>query len=310
MTAPKTLIRTGEDLDVEVSRGKRFAFWDELRGVVTSRFPGGPSANSLAPYGWLALLILTNAVVSTLSGAHDSVQRGGSYDLLRPGYFEGTSVICTLSLLPLFRRGVHLIGRCRSWITRLTLASLLASIYAVAHIAILIPIRKSSFGILGGTYTFNWVTQGPYDFRREIIAAMVLGGAFWLFDRKTIEPESPAAGVEATPADGAYLWLRDGTTAVRIDPRAIVTVTSAGNYVEFSLTDKSYLIRATLAGEETRLQPFGVRRVHRTRLVNFNRVVAIEPRPGGDFNLRMDNGEQIAGSRRYRDAVKTMTAAV
>jgi len=77
MTAPKTLIRTGEDLDVEVSRGKRFAFWDELRGVVTSRFPGGPSANSLAPYGWLALLILTNAVVSTLSGAHDSAARGG-----------------------------------------------------------------------------------------------------------------------------------------------------------------------------------------------------------------------------------------
>ena len=310
MTAPKSLIRTGEDLDVEVSRGKRFAFWDELRGAVTSRSPGGPTAYSLAPYGWLALLILTNAVVSTLSSAHDAAQRGAPYDLLRPGYFDATGALCTLCLLPLFRRGVHAVGRCRSWITRIGMASLLASLYALAHIAILIPVRKLSFAMVGGTYTFNWVTQGPYDFRREIIAAMVLGGAFWLFDRKTIEPEGPAAGVEAAPTDGAYLWLRDGTTAVRIDPRAIVTVTSAGNYVEFSLTDKNYLIRATLAGEETRLQPFGIRRVHRTRLVNFNRVVAIEPRPGGDFNLRMDNGEQIAGSRRYRDAVKTMTAAV
>jgi hypothetical protein len=310
MTAPKSLIQTGEDLAVEASRGKRSAFWDELRGAVTSRFQGGPTANSLAPYGWLALLILTNAVVSTLSGAHDAAQRGGPYSLLRPGYFEGTSVICTLSLLPLFRRGVHLVGRCRSWITRLALASLLASLYAVAHIAILIPIRKLSFGIVGGTYTFDWFAQGPYDFRREIIAAMVLGGAFWLFDRKTVEPASLAAGAGTSPADEAHLWLRDGTTAVRIDPRAIVTVSSAGNYVEFSLGDKSYLIRATLAAEEMRLRPFGVRRVHRTRLVNFNRVIAIEPRPGGDFNLRMDNGELIAGSRRYRDAVKTMTAAV
>lgn len=309
MTAPKSLIQTGEDLGVEVSRGKRFAFWDELRGAVTSRFPDGPTANSFAPYGWLALLILTNAVVSTLSGAHDSAQRGGPYDLLRPGYFEGTSVICTLSLLPLFRRGVHLVGRCRSWITRLALASSVASIYAVAHIAILIPIRKLSFGIVGGTYTFNWVTQGPYDFRREIIGAMVLGGAFWLFDRKTADTENRAAAVETPPTDEPHLWLRDGSTAVRIDPSAIVTVSSAGNYVEFSLTDKSYLIRATLAGEEMRLRPFGVRRVHRTRLVNFNRVIAIEPRPGGDFNLRMDNGELIAGSRRYRDVVKAMTAA-
>ena len=36
----------------------------------------------------------------------------------------------------------------------------------------------------------------------------------------------------------------------RADPRSIVTVSSAGNYVEFSLTDKSYLICGTLAGEE------------------------------------------------------------
>ena len=310
MTAPKSLIQTGEDLAVEMSRGKRFAFWDELRGAVTSRFQSGPTANSLAPYGWLALLILTNAVVSTLSGAHDAAQRGAPYSLLRPGYFEGTSVICTLSLLPLFRRGVHLVGRCRSWITRFALASLLASLYAVAHIAILIPVRKLSFGIVGGSYTFNWLTQGPYDFRREIIGAMVLGGAFWLFDRRITEPRSPVVGVETSTTEEPHLWLRDGTTAVRIDPRAIVTVSSAGNYVEFSLGDKSYLIRATLAAEEMRLRPFGVRRVHRTRLVNFNRVIAIEPRPGGDFNLRMDNGELIAGSRRYRDAVKTMTAAV
>ena len=104
------------------------------------------------------------------------------------------------------------------------------------------------------------------------------------------------------------LWLRDGTTAVRVDPRAIVTVASAGNYVEFSLTDRNYLIRGTLAGEEARLRPFGVRRVHRTRLVNLDHIAAVEPRPGGDFILRMDSGELIAGSRRYRETVRAMTA--
>jgi DNA-binding LytR/AlgR family response regulator len=48
--------------------------------------------------------------------------------------------------------------------------------------------------------------------------------------------------------------------------------------------------------------------VHRTRLVNLHRVAAVEPRPGGDFILRMDSGERIAGSRRYREAVRAMTA--
>jgi hypothetical protein len=309
MTAPNNLIQPGENLEVEVLRDKRFVFWDELRGTVTNRFGSGPTAHSLAPYGWLALLIFTNAIVSTLSSAHDAAQRGAPYDLLRPGYFDATGGLCTLLLLPMFRRGVHWVAGCRTWITRLGTASLVASLYAVAHIAILIPIRKMSFGIVGGSYTFNWLTQGPYDFRREIISAMVLGGAFWLFDRKAAGPGGLAVPVETASAEAPHLWLRDGTTSVRIDPRAIVTVSSAGNYVEFSLTDKSYLIRATLAGEEMRLRPFGLRRVHRTRLVNFNRVIAVEPRAGGDFNLRMDSGELIAGSRRYKDAVKTMTAA-
>lgn len=307
MTAPKTLIQTGESVEVERSRGKRFVFWDELRGAVTSRFGNGVTAGSHAPYGWLTLLIVTNAVVSTLSKAHDAAQRGVPYDLLRPGYFDATGALCTLLLLPMFRLGVHLVARCQSWVARLGMAGLVASIYAVAHIAILIPIRKLSFGIVGGTYTFDWLVQGPYDFRREIISAMVLGGAFWLFDRNAARPGGPAVPAEA--AGEPYLWLRDGTTSVRIDAREIVTVSSAGNYVEFSLTDKSYLIRATLAGEELRLRPFGLRRVHRTRLVNVNRVVAIEPRQGGDFNLRMDSGQVIAGSRRYRNVVKTMAAA-
>jgi hypothetical protein len=76
MTAPKSLIQPAENLDVEPIRDSRSAFWDELRGAVTSRFGNGPKASSFAPYLWLALLILTNAVVSTLSGAHDAAQRG------------------------------------------------------------------------------------------------------------------------------------------------------------------------------------------------------------------------------------------
>jgi hypothetical protein len=310
MTSPNNLIQPAEDLEVEAIGDKRSAFWDELLGAVTSRIQGGTTADSFAPYGWLALLILTNAVVSTLSSAHDAMQRGEPYDLGRPGFFEITGAIVTLFLLPMLRWAVDLLRRCRSWITKLATASLIASSYSLAHITILIPIRKASFAIVGGTYHFDWLAQGPYDFRRDIIAAMVLGGAFWLFDHKTLKSHGSGPREAVSLAEESRLWLRDGTTAVRVDPREIVTVSSAGNYVEFSLTDRTYLIRATLAGEETRLRPHGFRRVHRTRLVNFHRVVAIEPRPGGDFNLRMDSGQQISGSRRYKDAIGPETAKV
>jgi hypothetical protein len=309
MIAPKSLIEASDHLDVDTARDKRSLFWDELRGAVTSHISNGTGTASLAPYGWLALLILTNAVVGTLSGAHDAAQHGNPYSLTRPAYFEITGGLAALLLLPLLRRGIHLVGGCRSWITTLGMAALIASLYAVAHIAILIPMRKLSFGIVGGTYHFDWLAQGPPDFRHELVAFMVLGGAFWLFDLRKPASATLAEPKQAPPqAAEPRLWLRDGTTAVRVDPRAIVTVASAGNYVEFSLTDRNYLIRGTLAGEEARLRPFGVRRVHRTRLVNLDHIAAVEPRPGGDFILRMDSGELIAGSRRYRETVRAMTA--
>jgi hypothetical protein len=307
MTVPKHCIQPSENPAVETTGDKRSAIWDELCAAVTSRLPKGINASSLAAYGWLALLILANAVVSMLSSAHDAAQRGALYDLRRPAYFEITGGLCTLLLLPALRHGVHSLIRFRGWFMTIGAASLIASLYAVAHIAILIPVRKATFFILGGSYHFDWLSQGPYDFRREIIVAMVLGGAFWLFDRNQPEP-SDVTRPEPLPEQPSRIWLRDGTTAVRVDPRAIVTVSSAGNYVEYSLPDKTYLIRGTLAGEEVRLRTFGLRRVHRTRLVNLHHVAAVEPRAGGDFIIRMDNGESISGSRRYREAVRTITA--
>jgi hypothetical protein len=47
----------------------------------------------------------------------------------------------------------------------------------------------------------------------------------------------------------------------------------------------------------------GVARVHRTRLVNIGRVVGLVHRPTGDFELQLDTGELVAGSRRYKTAV-------
>jgi DNA-binding LytR/AlgR family response regulator len=88
---------------------------------------------------------------------------------------------------------------------------------------------------------------------------------------------------------------------VLIDVSEIVSVTSAGNYVEYELTDqRKHLIRATLQAEEARLAPFGIARVHRSRLLNLKRIVALQWRPSGDFEVRLDTGEIVLGSRRFK----------
>jgi DNA-binding LytR/AlgR family response regulator len=103
--------------------------------------------------------------------------------------------------------------------------------------------------------------------------------------------------------------LRDGRSSILIDPCEIVSVASAGNYVEFQLTGgRNHLIRTTLQAQEARLAPFAIARVHRGRLVNLKRIVALEWRASGDFEVRLDTGETVAGSRRFKAAVAAIAA--
>lgn len=104
MGAPKSLIQSAENNEVEAARDERPGFRDEIVAAVTGRFQSGTSAGStarstawpLAPYGWLALLILINASVSRLSSVQDAARCGQPPDLLRPTYFEATGALVGL----------------------------------------------------------------------------------------------------------------------------------------------------------------------------------------------------------------------
>ena len=124
-------------------------------------------------------------------------------------------------------------------------------------------------------------------------------------DRSSSDATTP----RANPASAApeTVWLRDGSSRIRIEPRDILSIGSAGNYVEYCIADgRTHLVRSTLAAEEARLTQFNIVRVHRTRLVNLTRVTGLKAGPNGDFELTLDTGQAISGSRRYRDAVASI----
>jgi DNA-binding LytR/AlgR family response regulator len=173
-------------------------------------------------------------------------------------------------------------------------------------------LRELAYRLGGWTYTFPWSTQFPYEMRKDLLAYCGLVAMFWLADRLTIVTEDNAGkkpDITERPAAPQEIWLRDGRTSVLIDPAEIISVTSAGNYVEYRLTgNRTHLVRATLQAQEDRLARLGIVRVHRTRLVNLKRIVALEWRQSGDFEVRLDTGETVACSRRFRTAVAHIAA--
>ncbi len=263
-------------------------------------------------YGWVALLIVASGVVNVFSSVNEFKPSAGFAPLRMPVLLEVTSAIAWILFLPLLRNGIAPLRVGRRRVIAVTLAGAATLLYAFAHLVTMVALRKL---LLGDGYSFHWATAFPHEFQKDVVSSLMVAVVIWLVDRRTpVMPATPALTAEAlvspspeSSVASPALWLRDGATRFRVNPREIVAVTSAGNYVEFSLAGGRRLIRGTLAREEDRLRPFGIVRVHRARLVNLARIVAVEQRPAGDFVLHMDNGETLAGSKRYRDVVAPFT---
>jgi DNA-binding LytR/AlgR family response regulator len=255
-------------------------------------------------------VVLAIGAINALSIAHDHARNGGVYDLGRPLFWELTSVAVIAALAPLVAIGVERLRRDwqeRHWWAVAGVSVLIVVGFSAAHIVGMVVLRMLGLAMAGGTYHFDWSpSELAYEFRKDLATCTLLGLTFWLALSRRELARSRAAAVSAgtdTTMPG-HLWLRDGANSHRIALRDVVSLSSAGNYVEYRLVGgTTHLVRATLAKEEPRLQPFGIVRVHRTRMVNLHRVVGVSPRSSGDFELRLDNGEIVTGSRRYRAAI-------
>ncbi len=308
----KSLIQLAARTSVQPQWDGRFARRDEPSRVRTNGetwWTNGVDGrlSVRAVYAIVIGLIAAWTVVIIFSNARDISWRLGSpHNLWEPVLWNVTSAIIGVAVLPLVRRGALLFRDRPVRLLPATAAFVaLALAYSALHIAGMGVLRELAYALGGWDYTFPWSRQIPYELRKDLFNYLAVAVIFWFAERPArvpmqVEPIAPNVTAAAKPE----LWLRDGRTSVLIDASEIVSVSSAGNYVEYELTgQRKHLIRATLQAEEVRLAPFGIARVHRSRLLNLKRIVALQWRPSGDFEVRLDTGETVPGSRRFKAVV-------
>jgi DNA-binding LytR/AlgR family response regulator len=167
--------------------------------------------------------------------------------------------------------------------------------------------------LAGSSYDFHFsLATVLYEFRKDAVTGFLIGATLWLIEsrRELRKAVLAAISIPVAPPEQPspdLIWLRDGTSRIRVAPRDILWVASAGNYIEYSLTNGTqHLIRGTLAATESELARFAIVRVHRTKLANLDRVSGVDFKPSGDFELTFDNGQTLVGSRRYRPSVTSL----
>ena len=96
-----------------------------------------------------------------------------------------------------------------------------------------------------------------------------------------------------TPAGGGRIYF------VRIEE--IDWIEAAGNYVHLHVGKEDHLLRESLTALEKKLDPSRFVRIHRSAIVNLDRVKEIVPQQSGDSVVVLLDGTRLRFSRWYRE---------
>jgi two-component system LytT family response regulator len=120
------------------------------------------------------------------------------------------------------------------------------------------------------------------------------------FQRRVLELLADMDARQQTPE---RIVIKSDGEIVCLKPNEIDWAESAGNYVCLHVGGATHILRETITALESRLGPRQFMRVHRSTLVNVDRIKTLKPSLYGDYSILLRDGTKLTLSRGFRENV-------
>jgi two-component system LytT family response regulator len=100
------------------------------------------------------------------------------------------------------------------------------------------------------------------------------------------------------------LVIRSGGRVFFLRIEELDWIEAAGNYVRLHAGREEHLYRETMARLEAALDPEKFARIHRSTIVNVDRVKEMHPLFRGDYTVILRDGRELTLSKAYRDRLR------
>jgi two-component system, LytTR family, response regulator len=100
------------------------------------------------------------------------------------------------------------------------------------------------------------------------------------------------------------LAIKDGSSITFVPVRDIDWIDAAGDYMCVHANKETHIMRTTMKELEAKLDPSIFQRVHRSTIVNLERVEKVSSHINGEFHLTLSCGSSLKMSRSYKEKVK------
>jgi two-component system LytT family response regulator len=120
-------------------------------------------------------------------------------------------------------------------------------------------------------------------------------------DAPAAAPVRPPTALALKPPSLRRMVVKDRDRFLLLKVSEVDWIQSAANYVQLNAHGRCYLVRMTMNEIEAQLEGMNFARIHRSTIINVDRLAEIRPSPHGDFQVVLENGTALRLSRVYRD---------
>jgi two-component system LytT family response regulator len=114
-----------------------------------------------------------------------------------------------------------------------------------------------------------------------------------------------AKGQIESPADKRLIIRAEGRV-VFLDVDEIEWIDADANYVKLNAGKTTYVLRQSIGNLSQRLNPNQFVRIHRSTIVNIEKIKELQPCNSGEYIVVLRNGKQLSCSRGYRGGLQSL----
>jgi two-component system LytT family response regulator len=186
----------------------------------------------------------------------------------------------------------------------LTIHFCAAVVFAVLHLGIIAAVLQfvKPYALPGLDYADKFVFAALQLFHFECMlygVVLVLSYGF-----ENYAAESAVTATDSPPRYLMKLSVKDNGHTLLLNIAQIDWLEAADNYVNIHSGKNSYLLREKMHVLETKLNPRHFQRVHRSAIVNVERVKALLRGENGSCSVLLENGQNLPVSRRRRERIQ------
>ncbi|WP_444995840.1 LytR/AlgR family response regulator transcription factor [Aliikangiella sp. IMCC44359] len=98
--------------------------------------------------------------------------------------------------------------------------------------------------------------------------------------------------------------IKDRGETTLVHNTDIAWIEAAGDYMCIHANDQVHVLRSTMKDLESKLNPQNFQRIHRSTIVNLDKIEKVCSHINGEYYLVLNGGSRLKMSRSYRDKIK------